>query len=263
VAATAAYDRRIRHRLPALLALVLLACAAPLAAATPLRVLAYSTKGFFARGADGQDTGLELDMLQYFTRKEGRPLVVQYVDNFDDLLPMLMRGKGDVVAATLTVTPERSGIVDFSAPYFSVQIRLVTRKDRALHALGDVVGKRVGVITGTTADHALTAVPGVKVERGDVLQALFDKVVAGQLDAVATDSSLALSYLQRFPDLTLGPALSGEQHYAFAVPKGSPLREALSLHIEDLKRSGIYFRLLSKHFGEAAVAMARAGHADQ
>jgi polar amino acid transport system substrate-binding protein len=238
--------------------------AAPAAAAAPppLRVLAYSTQGFFARQPDGQDGGLEYQMLLYYERKSGRPLVVQYVDNFDDLLPMLLQGKGDVIAATMTVTPERSALVDFSEPYFTVQIRLVERQDHPLHALADVMGKHVGVIGGTTADHALTAVPGVKVERGDLLQALFDRLAAGQLDALATDSSLALSYIRRYPQLAIGPPLSGEQHYAFAVPKGSPLRDALSHHVQDLKTSGIYYRFLREEFGDAAVAMAKAGHTE-
>lgn len=47
----------------------------------------------------------------------------------DQLIPMLKEGKGDIIAAGLTVTPERKKHIRFAKPYRYVDEVIVTRKD--------------------------------------------------------------------------------------------------------------------------------------
>jgi len=49
------------------------------------------------------------------------------VDN-DQLIPMLLAGKGDIIAAGLTATEERMKIIQFATPYKIVDEVVVTRK---------------------------------------------------------------------------------------------------------------------------------------
>src|SRR5688500_15587845 len=79
--------------------------AAPAAAdAPPLRVLAYETRPFFHRDG-GKPAGFEYELLDYYARSKGRPLQLVWVADFEQVLPRLLKGEGDVAAATLTATP--------------------------------------------------------------------------------------------------------------------------------------------------------------
>jgi ABC-type amino acid transport substrate-binding protein len=59
--------------------------------------------------------------------------------------------------------------------------------------------------------------------------------------------------LQQYPTLHLGIPLTEEQGFGFAFRKGSPLVEPISAQLRQLKSSNIYYRLLRKHLGDAAV----------
>ena len=91
-----------------------------------LRVLvSYNRTNFFhtLRG----DRGLEHDLMKEFEkylnrgpRKERyRTHIVFLAHPFDQLVPNLKAGYGDIVASGLTVTPERASYVDFTRPYIT------------------------------------------------------------------------------------------------------------------------------------------------
>ena len=90
-----------------------------------VRVLtAYSRTGFFVDGAEtGGVTYEYMRAFEAFLRKRQRAkrapqVAVHFVPvSRDRLIPALLAGEGDLVAANLTVTPERRAEVDFSDPY--------------------------------------------------------------------------------------------------------------------------------------------------
>ena len=65
----------------------------------------------------------------------------------DELLPALLEGRGDIAMGTLTVTPEREKIVDFTEPWIAnVDEIVVTKPDAAAVAsVDDLSGREVFV----------------------------------------------------------------------------------------------------------------------
>ncbi|HVS01901.1 MAG TPA: transporter substrate-binding domain-containing protein [Thermoanaerobaculia bacterium] len=239
----------------ALLSLLLLV-AAPLSAA-PLTVLAYETEPFFYR-QEGKPAGLEHDILAYYARATGRELEIRWVDEFEDLLPMLRRGEGEVAVGTITITPERDRQVDFSSPYFPVRVVLVEPRSQQTADLRSLAGATLATMRGTTYERLLRQVPDARLVYGGSEKELFDMVASGRAAALAADSAVALTLLPRYAGLRLGIPLSEEQGLGFAVREGSPLAAALSRHITQLKASKIYFRLLEEHLGAEAVKVVAA-----
>ena len=224
-----------------------------------LRVLAYRSPGFFTVDDEGP-AGVEYELLQYYADRHERELEIVWVEEFEDLIPRLLAGDGDLISATMTITPQRKRVIDFTTSYFPVQVRLVTRTDRPLADLSELEGERVGAVKGTTGEHALVSIAGTVVETNEALRELLERVVSGDLRAVATDTSIAFFYFLQMPQLDFGPELSEEQEYAFAVALGNEeLRDSLSRHIKDLKLSRIFFRVLEKNLGTRAVTIVRAG----
>jgi peptidoglycan lytic transglycosylase F len=224
----------------------------------PLKVLAYDTRPYFYRDGD-KPAGLEYEVLEYYARAKGRPLQVVWVDDFSQVLGRLAHGEGDVAAATLTATPERTQQVDFSARYFPVRVMLVEPRDQHTASLADLAGATLATIKGTTYETVMAQVPRAKFVYGITEDDMLKLIAAGKARAAAADSALVLGPLRNYPQLHLGIPLSPEQGLAFAVPKGSPLGEELSRHIAQLKAGQIYYRLLEKHLGAEAAKLAAAG----
>lgn len=241
-----------------LLALALSATAAG-GAAAPLRVLAYETNPFYFRGPDGQPAGIEHEILQYYAKTKGQTLEVTWTDDFESILPRVARGEAHVAAATITITPERRQQVAFSSPYFPTRVMLVEPKDRATARLGELSGATVAAMKGTTYEELLRAIPRVQILHAANEVAMLELVASGRARATAADSAVALTLLPRYPGLRLGIPLSPEQGFGFAVRRGSPLERELSSHIQQLKTSQIYFRILEKHLGAEAARMVAAG----
>ena len=82
-----------------------------------------------------KDAGKTLDRVQIFYR----PVP------FDELLPALNQGLGDIAAAGLTSTPARQKLVTFTDPLFEdVNEILVSSKDTdGIHSIADLSGREV------------------------------------------------------------------------------------------------------------------------
>lgn len=71
--------------------------------------------------------------------------------NFDELLPALENKTVDLVASSVTQTPERSEKFDFSHPYYTPTFAIVFKKDKIkeIHIINDINGI-IGVEKNTT-----------------------------------------------------------------------------------------------------------------
>jgi ABC-type amino acid transport substrate-binding protein len=226
--------------------------------AESLRVLSYKTYPFFYV-ENGKPAGFEYELLRLFARGHQRELDVKWIEVWDDIIPMLERGDGDILAATCTITPERTARVDFSDSYFPVRIVLVEPRGQHTENLRSLRGATVATIKGTTYEKVLMGIPEVQFVYAETERALFELVAAGKARALAVDSPVAIVLLRDFGNLEFGMPLSEEQQYGFAMAKGSPLRPQLNELIRQLKISGTYYRLLEKYFGALAVEVVQAG----
>src|SRR5690606_31869673 len=67
-------------------------------------------------------------------------------------IPNLQTGKADVVVSTLSVTPERATVIDFSKPYAVLQSVVAGYQDLPVSSLDTMKGQTVAVTRGTTQD---------------------------------------------------------------------------------------------------------------
>ena len=82
-----------------------------------------------ARGTDGELVGFEVDVARQLAADMGvKAQLLSY--DVDRLVPALEAGEIDVIAAGLTITPERALHVNFSNPYAESGIGLATHVER-------------------------------------------------------------------------------------------------------------------------------------
>jgi ABC-type amino acid transport substrate-binding protein len=125
-----------------------------------IRVLVtYDRTNFFL--VDGAPRGFEYELVQQYrrylktrVRRRSWPVTFVFIPvSFDQLLPALEAGWGDIAAAGLTITPERQKRVDFTRPYIrDVKELVVTTAgaDDGLRRLEDLAGRDV-YVNGSTS----------------------------------------------------------------------------------------------------------------
>ncbi len=163
----------------------------------------------------------------------------------EDLINALRDGVGDIVAANLTITPERQSLVDFADPWMrNVQELVVTGpKAPALASMDDLAGRDIRVRMSSSYASHLSAISRNLVERGKpairILPAdedlededLLEMVQAGLLPLAIVDEHKATAWQPVFPALTIRRDLvvHAGGDIAWAIRKDSPqLRQAIN-----------------------------------
>lgn len=141
-------------------------------------------------------------------------------------IPNVQTGKADIIISTLSVTPERAKVIDFSKPYAVLQSVIGAKKDLALKDWADLKGRTVAVTRGTTQDTELTAMAaerGFRMARYDDDATLLTAAVTGQADIVATSASLVNQMGAKNPARGFEPKFVIRNFdLAIGVKKGEP-----------------------------------------
>lgn len=198
----------------------------------PLRVLVRSEVDDFLP-PQANPVHAELELLEAFARAEGRTLVQVPVPTFGELIPSLLAGKGDVIAAGLTVTDERKKQVAFTRATRSVNELLVAKADatglpKNKEALS---GRVVTIPAGSAFASTLRGVDGVTIDEKSGLLApdqLARDVAIGAVALTVIDHLRFEVIRQYLPGLVALFPLATGRGIAFAVrPNDTALRSKL------------------------------------
>lgn len=115
-------------------------------------------------------------------------------------IPFLQTGKADIVVASLSVTPEREKVIDFSAPYAQIQAVVAGPKAAAIKGFDDLKGKRVATTRGSNNDKVVTTnAKDAQIVRFDDDATLVTAAVSGQADLIATSPAIVSTVLTKAP----------------------------------------------------------------
>ena len=99
---------------------------------------------------NGKRTGLAVEVAQRMADDLGVKLVLQDYE-WKGLIPALLSGKADMVAADMTPTPQRAAQVLFSAPMFYAETVAVVPKDSPYKRYAEL--DKAGVTVGALRQH--------------------------------------------------------------------------------------------------------------
>jgi polar amino acid transport system substrate-binding protein len=122
-------------------------------------------------------------------------------------MPMLMEGRIDLIAATMTKNPERAKQIDFSYTYFLTGQKFLTKKG-TVKSLKDFEGKKIGTAKGSTSEQNVAkAAPYATVLSFDDYPQGVLALQQGKVIAVTTDESILAGQLGK---LEKNPATKGQ-----------------------------------------------------
>ncbi|MEF2231818.1 MAG: lytic transglycosylase F [Pseudodesulfovibrio sp.] len=235
----------------------------------PLRVLVtYNRTNFFLD--KGAMRGMEYDLMTAYrkhlelARKEQVRMVFVAVP-FDEMLPALLDGRGDIAAAGLTATAERKRQVAFSAPFRTGVDEVVvgSPKARPIARIEDLAGRTVHVMRGASYVAHLRAVSDglrgrgmkpVKIAEADpqlVTEDLLRMASAGMIEYAAAESHLAELWKEALPNLRIfsGVPVHTGGELAWAVrPDAKALQQSLSAFAATVRQGTLLGNMLFKRY---------------
>jgi peptidoglycan lytic transglycosylase F len=249
---------------------VALLTAAPLAAADladvkargTLRVIVMplsATDEFFPLPA-GARPGFDRAVLDGFVALHRIKLEVVPVEGWDNLIPALQQGRGDLIAGRFTVTDTRLKQIAFTSEVFPSRNVVLTRKPHApvatLEALRE---EKVGTIKGSSMAEAVRdVVPAPNVDDSFPPGGLPGALVAGKVSAVVLGVESAIAAQRQDPAMELGAFVGPPRSLAYGVRKqDAALLQALNEYIENVRRTPTWSRLVVEYFGASAPDILR------
>lgn len=180
------------------------------------------------------------------------PVTVQ--NRFD----VVAKGQADMECGSSTVTLSRMKTVDFSSFTFVDGTGMLVKAALAASTLGDLGGKKIGVVGGTSNERALNEALKRRVVNATVVPLKSsDEGIAqldsGAIDAFASDRVLLLALASKAKDpkalALIGEALSFEP-YAITLPRGDwQMRLAVNSALAQIYRSGAIGEIFNRWFG--------------
>ncbi|MCK5029576.1 MAG: transporter substrate-binding domain-containing protein [Bacteroidales bacterium] len=225
-----------------------------------------STNYFIYRG---EPMGYQYELLQLLAEQLDVKLEVKVENDIDENFRMLIDGECDIIGINLTITKERSKIIDFTYPHSQTHQVLVQRKPEnwknfsekeidanLLRNQLDIGGKVVYVQKGTSYAQRMKNLSdeigdSIKlIEKSDKeVEELIELVASGEIDYTVADENVALVNQIYYPNLDVKTAVSFPQNLAWGLRKGDDLlKTEIDNWLKEFKGSLEYALIYNKYF---------------
>lgn len=171
---------------------------------------------------------------------------------FDGIWLQPQAGNCDIVASAMTITEDRAANALFSDPYFDADQSLLVRAAESDLTLQDMVGRTIGVQTGTTGEIYATdnAPDGAELRSYDEPAAMFLALESGDIDAILQDLPVNGFRSTRDDKFVVSDTFStGEQYGISAAQDNEALIDAMNESLADMRDSGDYDDIFARWFG--------------
>lgn len=236
-------------------------------------VVDYNSTNYFVY--KGQPMGFQYELLKAFADQMGVSLKLQVSNSIQESFAGLNTGEYDLIAKNLTVTKERSDLVDFTNPFALTRQVLVQRipeldpekteiaPQPLIREQLQLAGKTIYVQKNTVFVQRLK---NLSDEIGEPITIVEDTlygveqlialVAKGEIDYTVCDENVGLVNQKYYPWIDVSTPISFNQKLSWAVRKNSPdWKEYLDGWIDEYKNTSEYKYLYYKYFAGARSQM--------
>jgi polar amino acid transport system substrate-binding protein len=208
--------------------------------------------------------GFDVEMGKAIAAKMG--LKAEFVDTaWDGIFAGVETRRYDCIMSAVTITPERLAAHNFSKPYIGNSMAIVTRKDAAVKPRSpqELAGLSVSYQAETTAKFFMARL----VEEGlrynqfeyDTVMGCFDELSLGRINAIVTDSVVALDYTagsdSKYEITWLGEP---DEFFGICIKKGNnALKAAIDKALDELFADGTMRRISMQNLNVDMVSSVR------
>lgn len=159
----------------------------------------------------------------------------------------------DIVIATMTITPQRKEIIDFSVPYDTAGQALLVKSSSKITTLGELTDQNIGVVWGTTAEKSLlNLLPNAHVVGFKSYKDAYKALKNGQINAITSDDTILSGFALVDKEVKLLPKRYSREPYGMGFKKSKTtykFRQKVDEAILDMKQKNVINRLHKKWLG--------------
>jgi len=178
---------------------------------------------------------------------------VQFVPvTASDRIMKLYSGDIDMIIATMSVTPQRREILDFSNAYYIAGQALLVRNNSKITSLRDLNKKQAIIVFGSTSERSLrSAVPYVQIRGYKTYTDAFRALKQGKADAIVSDDTILLGLALKDNSVKLLPKRYTKEPYAIAFRKGPESKDVIRAvnQVIEIETKNGNLKKLQKNFG--------------
>lgn len=223
------------------------------------------------------DFGRELEKrLNKDRKREIQRIRVAFVPTpREKLVRALIEGRGDVIMANLTITPNRQELVDFTLPVYgeAEEVLVVGNESRPITSLDDLAEEGIPLRKSSSYYEHLTAINGQRQADGMPVVAiraidenlededLLEMVNAGLLNWTIVDRHTADVWAGIFPNISVHPTIkiASDGKIAWAIRKDSPrLKAVLDEFVKNHRIGTTFGNILKRKFYQSDRMVKRA-----
>jgi polar amino acid transport system substrate-binding protein/glutamate/aspartate transport system substrate-binding protein len=204
--------------------------------------------------------GFSIDLVEQavvpaLSKKLGKPVKVEKKESAPATrIPLLTSNAVDLIAGTMTDTPERRQSVDFSLTFFLTGAQFLVKKGSPIKGIDSVAGKRIAAQQGSTnAKIIREKVPTANLREFPDQPSAFQAMVQGQVDAYTNDGIQLAGLKAKAPkpdDWEVVGDFYSREPYGMAMRKGeADFQQVVDAGLKQALESGKYFELYDRWFG--------------
>jgi polar amino acid transport system substrate-binding protein len=204
--------------------------------------------------------GFTIDLVEQLVKPEvekavGKPIKVEKKESTPPTrIPLLTSNAVDLIAGTMTDTPQRRESVDFSLTFFYTGAQFLVKKGSPIKSINDIAGKRIAAQQGSTnAKIIREKMPQAQLREFPDQPAAFQALIQGQVDAYTNDGIQLAGLKAKAPngaDYEVVGDFYSEEPYGMAMRKGdAKFKAAVDAGLKQGFESGKYYEIYDKWFG--------------
>ena len=204
--------------------------------------------------------GFEYDLAKAFSDYLGVSLNV-ITSHWEKLFDVLNGGEGDFIAASLTITPSREKLIDFSDEYLAIQQQAVIHTSNyKTRKIEDLKGKTIHVRRGTSYEERLNELKNeglditIQLHEDTPTEELIRMVAEKEIEVTIADSNVAFLNRRYYPDVKIAFPIEEQQSLAWAVKKGEAgLQKAINEFLKKIKEDGTFAKIYKKYYSNVEI----------
>jgi ABC-type amino acid transport substrate-binding protein len=204
--------------------------------------------------------GFSIDLVEQLVKPEvekavGRPVRIEKKESTPPTrIPLLASNAVDLIAGTMTDTPQRRESVDFSLTFFYTGAQFLVPRGSPIRGVQDIAGKRIAAQQGSTNARILREkYPQAQLREFPDQPAAFQALVQRQVDAYTNDGIQLWGVRAKAPSpeqWEVVGAFYSEEPYGMAMRKGdAKFKAVVDAGLRQGFESGKYFEIYEKWFG--------------
>lgn len=172
------------------------------------------------------------------------------------MFPALQEKEGDLIAASLTITPGRSRALLFSNEYMTVQQQVVVKNgNRSIRSIEDLDGKTIHIRRNTSYH---TRLRQLRASGIDIDIKLYDdipteeflrRIHASEIGITVADSNIIRLNQRYYPDIRVALPITEEQGLGWAVrATDKHLIDSVNAFFKTIERNGTYAKIYKRYY---------------